>query len=246
MTPGKKHILLCTLMFLLTIRPGHAGPPFDTDDPETVKYKHWEYYISSINTRQIGIWSGTIPHLEINYGLAQNLQFHILLPMNYDYSRSGGGRIGYGDTEVGIKYRFIKESESSPQVGIFPTIEIPTVNNKEFTNGKAKIYLPIWLQKSWSKLTTYGGAGYWINPGTGNKNWIFAGWEIQYDFSELVTLGGELYYHSASSEAGKPGAGFNVGGYINFSQKFHILFSIGHTLTGDNVVNSYFGFLWTI
>ena len=38
------------------------------------------------------------------------------------------------------------------------------------------------------KLTTYGGAGYWINSGSGNKNSVFAGWEVQYDFSPVVTL----------------------------------------------------------
>jgi hypothetical protein len=32
------------------------------------------------------------------------------------------------------------------------------------------------------------GAGYWINPGSGNKNWVFAGWEAQYDFSEFTGI----------------------------------------------------------
>ena len=64
-----------------------AGPPFNTDDPEPVKFKHWEYYISTIDLYQSGTWSGTSPHLEVNYGLVTNVQVHLLLPMNYDYSR---------------------------------------------------------------------------------------------------------------------------------------------------------------
>ena len=65
-----------------------------------------------------------------------------------------------------------------PQIGTFPIIEIPTIRNSEFGNGKAQLYIPVWIQKSWDKLTTYGGAGYWINPGSNNKNWVYTGWEI--------------------------------------------------------------------
>ena len=244
--PANKYLILSGIIASLTIQPVNAGPPFDTDDPETVRFKHWEYYISSINTRQVTVWSGTMPHIEINYGLAQNIQVHLLMPMNYDYSSLHGFKAGYADTEVGIKFRFIRETKSSPQIGIFPQIEIPTVDNKEFSNGKFKIFLPVWLQKSWGKLTTYGGAGYWLNPGTNNKNWIFTGWEIQYDFSPIVTLGGELTWHSATSQGSGPGTAFNIGGYINLSEKFHILFSAGYSLTNDRVFSSYIGVQWTI
>jgi hypothetical protein len=166
--------------------------------------------------------------------------------MNYIYYNHNGADFGYADTEFGIKFRFIQETENSPQVGIFPIVEIPTVKNSEFSDGKAKIYLPVWLQKSWGKLTTYGGGGYWINPGSNNKNWIFSGWEIQYDFSKAVTLGGEIYYHSADTKSTRSETGFNLGGSINPSEKFHFIFSFGHTFTKDNTFTSYLGLLWTI
>jgi hypothetical protein len=166
--------------------------------------------------------------------------------MNYNYSPDRGINFGYGDTEVGIKYRFVQETENSPQIGIFPIVEIPTVKNNEFSNGKAKIFLPVWAQKSWGKLTTYGGVGYWINPGNDKKNWIFTGWEIQYDISPTVTLGGEVYFHSADTKTSKLGTAFNMGGSINPNEKFHIIFSFGHSLTNDHIFSSYLGLLWTI
>jgi len=242
----KKNIVPVIILILCNIQFIYAGPPFDTDDPETVRFKHWEYYISSINSYQVGVWSGTSPHIELNYGLIPNVQVHLLLPMNYIYYNHNGADFGYADTEFGIKFRFIQETENSPQVGIFPIVEIPTVKNSEFSDGKAKIYLPVWLQKSWGKLTTYGGGGYWINPGSNNKNWIFSGWEIQYDFSKAVTLGGEIYYHSADTKSTRSETGFNLGGSINPSEKFHFIFSFGHTFTKDNTFTSYLGLLWTI
>jgi hypothetical protein len=242
----KKYTVFSIILILLNIQVSYAGPPFDTDDPETVRFKHWEYYISSINTFQHSIWSGTAPHIELNYGLVPNVQVHLLMPMNYTYSGHQGADFGYSDTEFGIKYRFIQETENSPQIGTFPIIEIPTIKNSEFSDGKAKIYLPLWAQKTWGKLTTYGGGGYWINPGTNNKNWIFSGWEIQYDFTQVVTLGGELYYHSAITKNTKSAVGFNLGGSINTTEKFHIIFSFGHSITNDATFSSYLGLLWTI
>jgi hypothetical protein len=243
---NKRNVFLFVLMCSLNIQKSFAGPPFDTDDPETVAYKHWEYYISSINTFQLGVWSGTSPHFEINYGLVPDVQIHLLLPVNYNYTRQEGGSFGYADTEFGIKYRFVHETENSPQIGTFPIIEIPTIKNNGFSSGKTKIYLPVWAQKSWGKLTTYGGVGYWINPGAGNKNWIFSGWEIQYDISPALTLGGELYYHSADTRNSKSGTGFNLGGSVNPSTKFHIIFSFGHSIINTRTINSYLGLLWTI
>ncbi len=111
---------------------------------------------------------------------------------------------------------------------------------------KAKIFIPVWAQKSWNKLTTYGGVGYSINPGSGNRNSVFSGWELQYDFTPVVTLGGELYYQSANAPSSQSVAAFNVGGSINASQKFHFIFSVGHSLIHENILSSYVGLLWTI
>jgi len=59
LTLNKKYLVLFGILFFMNVQHGYAGPPFNTDDPETVRYKHWEYYISSINTYQFGVWSGT-------------------------------------------------------------------------------------------------------------------------------------------------------------------------------------------
>ncbi len=245
-TLSGKYISLSAMLFLLLNTESFAGPPFNTDDPQTVDFRHWEYYISSINTFQPRAWTGTSPHFEVNYGLIPNVQIHLLLPMNYSYIQQAGTNFGYASTEFGFKYRFVQETKNRPQVGVFPIIEIPTIKNTEFGNGRAQIFIPVWAQKSWGKLTTYGGAGFWINPGTGNKNWIFSGWELQYDFTPAFTFGGELYYHSANTADSRSATGFNLGGSINFTEKFHLIYSIGHSITNDSFMSSYAGLLWTI
>jgi hypothetical protein len=243
---NRRYIVLAGTLFLLFNQWSYAGPPFNTDDPQPVDFKHWEYYISSINVIQPGVWTGTCPHFEVNYGLIPNVQIHLLLPINYAFSQNEYTNFGYSNTEFGIKYRFVQESENIPQIGVFPIIEIPTIKNDEFSNGKAQIYLPVWAQKSWGKLTSYGGVGYWINPGANNKNWIFSGLEVQYDISSYFTFGGEIYYHSANTVDSKSVTGFNLGGFINFSEKFHLLYSVGHSLINDSFISAYAGLLWAI
>jgi hypothetical protein len=239
-----KIVLFSIFIFAFIFNSVSAGPPFATDDPEPVEFKHWEFYIASIHLYHDGTYAGTIPHFEVNFGAVKNLQIHLIVPFNYSYADIM--KYGYANTEFGIKYRFVQESDNIPQIGTFPIIEIPTIKNQEFSNGNVQVYLPIWLQKSWGKLTSYGGGGYWINPGTDNKNWIFTGWEAQYDFSEKVTLGGELYYQTADATDSKSSMAFNIGGIVNFSSKFHFLFSMGQSIINNNFYTAYFGVQWTI
>ena len=243
---SKKSAILIFLLSSWYIQMSYAGPPFLTDDPQPVDLKHWEFYISSANTFHSDNWAGTSPHFEVNYGLVPNLQVHLLLPLNYTYTPHQTADFGYGNTEFGVKYCFISETPNRPQIGIFPILEIPTIKNPKFSNGRTQVFLPVWAQKSWSKFTSYGGLGYSINPGINNKNWIFTGWEMQYDFSPLIMLGGEVYHHSADTIGSKSITGCNLGGSVNFTPKFHLIFSFGHSLVNDNFLSSYLGLLWTI
>jgi hypothetical protein len=219
-----------------------AGPPFDTDDPEPVPFRHWEFYLSSVQRFQPGSWSGTLPHFEVNYGVVHDVQLHVLAPVNYTYVQGKGTSYGYQSTEFGIKYRFLKETDNRPQVGTFPIFEVPFSPDAE----SLKIFLPLWIQKSWDKFTTYGGAGYWINTGKDSRNSVFAGWEAQYDLSETLMLGGELYFQTPDIPGGKSTAGFNAGGSVNFNEKADLIFSVGHSIGSENSFSAYIGFLITI
>jgi hypothetical protein len=223
-----------------------AGPPFKTDDPQPVDFRHWEFYAASMQAFARDGTNATCPHFEVNYGLAPNVQVHAVAPLEYVHS-SGGTHYGYSDTEIGAKYRFVEETATTPQVGVFPMVEIPTGSeSKGLGSGHTQVYLPLWLQKSWGRFTTYAGAGWWYNPGQGKKDWTFAGWEAQYDLSDLVTLGGELYYQTADNEEATSSAGFNVGGFINITEDHHILFSLGQTFSHSETVTGYIGYQLTI
>ena len=223
-----------------------ADPPFLTDDPEPVGYHHWEFYLASQHAFGRVISTGTLPHLEVNVGAFPNTQLHVIIPLGY--SRSAAGHTyGVGDVELGIKYRFVQESDDGPQIGTFPLVELPTGSaGRGLGNGSAQVLLPIWMQKSWGKFTTYGGAGWWIIPAAGHQHWAYAGWEAQYEISDMVTIGGELYSHTADVPGTPHVSGLNAGGYFNLDEHHHILLSLGRTFAGGSSVTAYVGYQLTI
>ena len=220
-----------------------AGPPFITDDPEPVEYCHWEIYLASQHTKDKDEWSGTAPHFEVNYGTLPNLQLHLIAPFSYVSPNDGSSHYGFGDMELGVKYRFVEEEGHLPMVATFPLVGLPTGNhNKGLGAGHMRAFLPLWLQKSWGPWTTYGGGGYFINPGSENKNYWYAGAVLQRDLSEKVTLGGELFYTTPRAVGEGSRTGFNVGGLFNFSEEHHLLFSAGRDIHGPDRFLMYLGY----
>jgi hypothetical protein len=230
----KKVVLAAILFFTLNVS-SFAGPPFRTDDPIPVDYHHGEVYLFSTGTHDAEETSGVGPAVEFNYGILPDTMLHLIVPMAFDAPRDGASHFGYGDTEIGIKYRFVHESKFLPAIGIFPLLEIPTGDkDKGLGNGKAQSFFPIWLQKDFGKWTTYGGGGYWINPGSGNKNYWFSGVLLQYSFSDTFFLGGEIFYQTADTTDGRDSSGFNLGGSVPLVGSFQFLFSAGRGLTNTS------------
>jgi hypothetical protein len=228
-----------------------AGPPFRTDDPEPVDYQHWEVYGFSTGTKVTGDTSGFVPGVEVNYGALPDLQLHVIVPMAFDAPAGSGVKFGMGDTELGVKYRFVEEDENGwrPQVGIFPLFEAPTGNaQRGLGAGVGREFLPVWIQKGFGKWLTYGGGGYWNNPGAGNKNYWFMGWLLQRQVTDALALGGELFHQTAATAGGHDSSGFNLGGIYDFTENYHLLFSAGRgiqDMPDSDEFSYYVAFQWT-
>ncbi|MGA2405103.1 MAG: hypothetical protein ABSG91_25975 [Syntrophobacteraceae bacterium] len=226
--------------------PALAGPPFLTDDPEPVEYKHWEIYFASMSEEQHGGVSMTAPHLDVNYGIAPNFQLHFTTPMEYVKPPGLPSHYGYGDTELGVKWRFFQNEDARFLASIYPLLEVPTgAESRGLGNGQAQVFLPLWLQKGWGPWQTYGGGGYWINPGDGHKDFGFLGWQVQREMSKCLTLGAELFYETPRDTADERHFGFNIGTIINVTEKHHILLSAGTDIIGPTDFYSYIAYQLT-
>jgi len=217
-----------------------AGPPFFTDDPEPVDYRHWEFYIASQQARDRDGVLGTAPHFEINYGIAPDVMLHLIAPLNFNKPSGAPIKYGFGDMELGLKYRFVRETGDRPQIGTFPHLEVPTGSrSRGLGNGKPQLFIPVWIQKSWGTWTTYGGGGYWINPGSGNRNYWSVGWEVQRDLSPRVTVGAELFGNTSSAIGQSGQTGFNLGAIVSLGGGHQIMLSAGRDIHGPNTLFFY-------
>ncbi len=227
----------------LSPRVAHAGPPFVTDDPEPVEYRHWEWYLASQHAHDRDGWTGTAPHVEVNYGAVPDLQLHLVAPLAYAAPSGGTSTYGYGDTELGAKFRFLHEGAWMPQVGAFPLVEVPTGSHaRGLGNGKAQVYLPVWLQKSFGPWTTYGGAGYWINPGEPgehHRNWWYLGWLVQRQLTGFLAAGVELFHSTPKSDGDPHETGFNAGVMLDLTSHHHVLLSAGRAIHGPTMFSGY-------
>jgi hypothetical protein len=233
--------LILGLSLILTARLC-AGPPFLTDDPEPVDFRHWEAYLFTSGDTSDGDFVVQGPAVEFNYGAQPETQLHLIVPLS---SVDGPGMpavSGLGDIEFGIKYRFVRGTNEWPQIGIFPLVELPTGDaSRGLGNGRTWFRLPLWVQKSWGPWTTYGGGGAVFNPAPGQRDYPFGGWLVQRNFGKHLTLGGEIFAQGADTNNDKGFAALNFGGSYNVNEHFSLLFSAGHSVAGDSHTLWYFG-----
>ena len=238
---------LLSLACLFLALPAKTGPPYTTDDPEPVPLHHWEIYFSGTRMTEGSDRSGDAPHFEGNYGAAPGLQLHLIVPLGYAQSGRGAAAWGLGDVELGAKYRFVEETEGRPQIGAFPLVELPSGDaSRGLGAGHLRAFLPVWVQKSFGAWTTYGGGGYWINPGAGNRDYWFAGWQAQVHATASLSPGVEVYYQSPSTEAGSAEVHFNAGLVLDLGEKSHVLLSAGRAVHGCDCTHAYVAYLLTL
>jgi len=254
-------IVLFPILVGALTQPLHAqGPPYQTDDPVPVEYKHFEFYIFGTTDGTPVEMDSTGPAFEFNWGALPRLQIHVILPWgsanplnNPVYLPSGTGPSAFGltDMELGAKIAFIKESKHIPQIGSFTMFEIPTGNSDRGLGvGKVWYKLPIWLQKNEGKWLFDGGVGYQVVPQTDYRNFFYTGWLVKREINERLELGAEVFAHGKEGAAApqtQSSTLIDVGGYYHF--KHHpgeqFLFCYGHSVAGQTENYAYAGMYWT-
>lgn len=218
------------LLVLLPLGVARAGPPFVTDDPDPVEDGHWEINSAAAGVRTASATTGVVPQFDINYGAAPGVQLHVMPQMAYSRPADGTRAYGVGDTELGVKVRFVDANGPRGEwmLSVYPFYEAPTGSARRGLGaGASSVYLPLWLQWSGGGWTTFGGGGYWIDSGTGRRNAWAAGWTVLYQFTPDLQLGGEVFGKTADTVGARRSAGFNVGGTYALGENSALLFSAG-------------------
>jgi hypothetical protein len=223
-----------------------AGVPYLTDDPDTPDAGHYEINLAAQYTHRQGDTSGQVFGVDVNYGWTTHTQLTVNVPLAFDHTPDAGTSVGLGDVEFEVKYRFIDQDDWGwrPAVAVAPQIATPTGNvHRGLGTGRAHPFLPLWVSKEIYQWTVFTGAGYEINPGSGNVNWWFGGFAATYEFTPELTLGGEIFHNSRQESGGKSSTGFNLGTVYNLTDVHHLLFSVGRNLRNASANNQFSTFV---
>jgi hypothetical protein len=227
----------------ISAAPAWAGPPYLTDDPEPVELGHWEFYLASQWTATRHAAEGTAPHFEVNYGALPELQLHVIVPAALTLASGQPAHYGPGDVELGAKYRFVDESEWRPQIGTFPLVLVPTGSEaRGLGAGKTQVFVPLWVQKSFGRWTTYGGGG--LHFASGERDGV-AGWLVQRQVLEGMTLGAEAFL-TVPLQGGLAEIRLNLGTVIDFTAHHHLLLSGGPAFGSETGGQGYAAYQLTI
>jgi hypothetical protein len=210
--------------------PAFAGPPYQTDDPEPTELGHWEIYNFITFDGRRGDLDGEAG-FDLNYGAAKELQLTATLPLGFERTPESGWRGGRGDLELGAKYRFIDDERSGWQAAAFPRVILPTAAHG-LGGRRARLLLPVWVQKDFGKTSVFGGGGYEINPGSGNRNFWQAGVAVTHDVTDTLQLGGEVSTQSADVRGGKGSTGLDAGMIEKIGGPCALLIAAGPSFSG--------------
>jgi hypothetical protein len=221
--------------------PAFAGPPFLTDDPVPTDLGNWEIYAFAAGEGRNSI-ADTEAGLDLNYGPIENVQLTATLPLSFSHDALQGWRGGTGDVEVGVKYRFFHDGKSGLSAAVFPRAILPTASHSP--GERTRFLLPLWLGMDFADGTTlFGGGGYTINPGAGNRDFWQAAVAVTHDLNETISLGAEVTRQGAETVGSKAQTSAGVGTIIQLSTHHALLFSGGPTWADHQVSYHFYGAL---
>jgi hypothetical protein len=207
--------------------PGQAvaGPPYRTDDPDPVAFHHWELYLAS-QWDHVGPHGaeGSLPEVEVNFGVLQGGMLHLLAPAALVASQSAGTVYGMGDLEMGANIRIVQEGPTWPQLGTFPIATLPTGSEaRGLGAGTVGLLLPIWLMKRVGPWTLDGGGG--VSLADGDRHAEFGSF-VQRSCGDVVSLGAEVFV-TAPFDSSPARTQLDLALIVDASGTHHLLLSAG-------------------
>lgn len=218
-----------------------AGMPFLTDDPDPTPTRHWEIYAPVLEADGRDAEFDGAASVEVNYGAAKGLQLTLGLPLAYTHD-SAGWQWGVGDVEVAAKYQILNDEHAGFSVALFPAVSLPTASHG-LGNGRVTALLPIWAQKDVGPWSIFGGGGYTINPGDGNRDYWTASIAITRQLSQRLLLGIEANHEGQTAFDGSSSTRLGLGAIYQLKAPFRLLVSGGPTFTGKGETPGFHAFL---
>lgn len=238
---GCRRILLLGIIFYL-FESNTRADQYLTDTPQTMDYGQVEADFYSDITKIKKDSTIRAPAFETNIGVMTDFQVRLNMPVTASIVPHKKTTYGYGDGDIGFKYRFIHETEILPQVAFYPKLTFPSGDPaSRLGTGRTLERLPLWLQKNWGQWKLSGGGGYALNQNALGFNYFFGGVLLRHVFNPNLTLGTELFASGPKSLGDHSVLIFNLAGTYNFTPDVFVLFGAAHSLAGIKTMKGFLG-----
>lgn len=232
---------ITTLALATAAAPALAGPPYLTDDPAPTDAGHWEIYNFASGEGHGATLDGDAG-VDLNYGAVKGVQLTATLPIGFSHAPAEGWRVGSGDVELAVKYRFIDDEKRGFSAAIFPRVILPTAAHSP--GEKTRLLLPLWLQQDFAGgISLFGGGGVTINPGPGNRDFWQAGAALTQDVTANLSVGAELFHQGPDTVGGTAETDAGAGAVLKLSGPYSLLVSAGPTWADHRTGYHFYGAL---
>lgn len=223
--------LCCVSALAFTAGRAHAqgGPPLITDDPGTPGDGRWEINLGFTTEKLRSEMLYEAPLLDINYGLGERIQLKYEIPWLILDEEGGGTRSGLGDSEIGVKYRFLDEERHDVSMSIYPQFSFnnPTSSDeRDLVDSGTELALPIQIARRAGPVELSLELGYSLIEHEEDE-WSY-GLAAAGPLSERFELLGEVH-GVATRDFEEDVLVFNLGGVLRVHENVNLLFSAGRS-----------------
>jgi len=227
----------------------NAGPPLITDDPDTPGPNHWEINLAATMEKFDSEWGWELPLLDINYGVGERIQLKYEVPWILVDGDGQEHKSGLGNSEFGIKWRFLDQESSGIAISTYPQFSFNSLRSsvdREIVDDGSEFVLPFQIARTFGAAFVYVEVGYaWLEHLS--DEWAY-GIAVEYEIGETFKLLGE--FHGVAEQGFQNDELlFNLGFKWHFHENVALMGSTGQSLRepeGDEqFIVSYLGFQFT-
>jgi hypothetical protein len=153
---------MATAAALVTSATAIAGPPLETDDPATPERGQWEIAFSA-ELEKRGSEREILPLADINYGYREDVQLKLKPRAVIADSSAEGRRNGWGNVQIGLKWRFFEDQPRGRAVSIYPQVDLnppSSSDDRELVEDGSVFFLPLEIMQNLGDTSLYAEIGY--------------------------------------------------------------------------------------
>jgi hypothetical protein len=222
------------LLFIIVLLSGSSvfaqgGPPLLTDDPGTPGDGNWEINIGFTIEKLLQETLYEAPILDINYGLGERIQLKYEVPWVFLDEEGAGTKSGLGNSEIGIKYRFLDEERHGVSMSVYPQFSFnnPTSSDERgLADPGTELLLPFEIARRVGPVDLGLELGYTLIE-HGRDEWVY-GLAAAWPLAERFELVGEVH-GVATGDFEEDVLVFNLGSVLQAHEKINLLFSAGRS-----------------